>query len=74
MSWIKEVEMAKSTDDLVTSQSIEGREFTDFEVLDAQMAYALKKMITDPHFRRRVSVEEQRAQKHDRFPRGRQIA
>ena len=27
MVWIKEVEVAKSVDDLVTSQSIEGRNF-----------------------------------------------
>ena len=38
------------------------------------MASALKKIVSNPHFRRRVSVEEQRAEKHDRFLRGRQIA
>ena len=42
---------------------------------DAMSASALKKLL-DKHvrFRRRVSVEEQRAQKDDRFLRGRQIA
>ena len=58
----------------MTSQSIEGRDFSDFEMPDAKMAFALKKIISNPHCRGRVSVEEQRAQKHDRFPRGRQIA
>ena len=43
-------------------------------MLDARIASALKKIFTSVHFRRRVSVEEQRAQKDDRFLRGRQIA
>ena len=52
MQWIKEVEIVKSTDDLVTSQSIEGQEVSDFEMLDAKIASALKKVISSPHFRR----------------------
>ena len=32
-------------------------------MLDAKMASALEKIISNPHFRRRVSVQEQRAQK-----------
>ena len=43
----------------------------DFEVLDARIASALNRIIHN--FRRRVSLEEQKAQKEDRF-RGRQIA
>ena len=44
-------------------------------MLDAMFASALKKLLnTQIHFRKRVSVEEQRAQKYDRFLRGRQIA
>ena len=43
-------------------------------MLDAKIASALKKIISNQHFRSRVSVEEQRAQKIDRFPRGRQIS
>ena len=35
--------LAKSTDDLMTSQSLD---FTDFEMLDAMMASALKKLLT----------------------------
>ena len=46
MLWNKEVEIAKSVDDLGTSQSIEGRDIPDFEMLDAQMASALKKLIS----------------------------
>ena len=75
MHWIKEVEIAKSIDELVTSRSIVGHAFPDFEMLDAMIASALKKLLnTQTHFRKRVSVEEQRARKHDRFLRGRQIA
>ena len=58
----------------MTSQSIGVRDFPDFEMLDAKIASALKKIISQQHFRRRVSVEEQPAQKHDRTLRGRQIA
>ena len=43
-------------------------------MLDAMIASALKKLLTRVHFRKRVSVEEQRAQKDDRFSRGRPIA
>ena len=74
MHWIEEVEMAKSIDDLVTSLSFTGRnDFSDYDMLDAMIASALKKVLTHVHFRKRVSVEEQRAQKDDRFLRGRQI-
>ena len=44
-------------------------------MLDAMVALALKKLInTQSIFRKRVSVEEQRAQNSDRFLRGRQFA
>ena len=46
----------------------------DFEVLDARIASALNRMIHNSHFKRRVSLEEQTAQKEDRFFSGRQIA
>ena len=74
MLWIKEVEVAKSVDDLMTSQSIEGREFPGFEMLDVKIASAVKRLITNQYFRRRINVEGQHAQKYDRFLRGRQIA
>ena len=46
MSWINEVEMAKSKEDLLTSQSIERRrDFPDFEIFDARIASALRKII-----------------------------
>ena len=58
----------------MTSQLLEGRVLSDFEMLSAKMASAWKRTITNQHFRRKVNVEEQTAQKYDRFLRGRQIA
>ena len=74
MHWIKEVEMADSVDDLRSSLSIRGISMPNFEVLDARIASALNKIIHNSHFKRRISLEEQKAQKQDRFLRGRQIA
>ena len=74
MQWIKEVEMADSVDDLKSSCSVRGIQMTNFEVLDARIASALNKIIHNSHFKRRISLEEQKAQKEDRFLRGRQIA
>ena len=51
----------------LTSQPIKGETFPDFEMLDARIASALRKIIPNSNFPRRVSVEDQRAQKHDRF-------
>ena len=46
----------------------------NFEVLDARIASALNKIIHNSHFKRKIILEEQKAQKEDRFLRGRQIA
>ena len=45
-----------------------------FEVLDAKIASTLNRIIHNTQFKRKVSLEEQKAQKEDRFLRGRQIA
>ena len=74
MQWIKEVEMVDSVDDLKSSSSMRGISMPNFEVLDARIASALNKIIHNSHFKRRISLEEQKAQKQDRFLRGRQIA
>ena len=74
MHWIKEVEMVDSVDNLKSSSSIRGISMPNFEVLDARIASALNKIIHTSHFKRRISLEEQKAQKQDRFLRGRQIA
>ena len=46
----------------------------DFEVLDVRIASALNRIIHNSPFKRRISLEEQKAQKQDRFFRGRQSA
>ena len=76
MSWITEVEKAKSIDESSTSQSILGRtDFPDCGMLDVMIASALKKILNSHiQFLKRICVEEQRAQKYDRFLRGRQIS
>ena len=63
MLWIIEVEIAESSDELVTSRSIAGQpNFPDFDMFDEIIASASNKLInTQSTFRKRVSVEEQRA-------------
>ena len=73
MQWIKEVDMVDSVDDLRSSSS-RGISMPNFEVLDVRIASALNKIIHNSHFKRKISLEEQKAQKEDRFFRGRQIA
>ena len=74
MHWIKEVEMVDSVDDLMSSSSARGIRMPDFVVLDAKIASALNRIIQNTRFKRKVTLEEQKAQKEDRFLRGRQIA
>ena len=74
MQWIKEVELVDSVDELRSSSSVRGISMPNFEVLDARIASALNKTIHNSQFKRRISLEEQKAQKQDRFLRGRQIA
>ena len=74
MQWIKEVELVDSVDELRSSSSIRGISMPNFEVLDARIASAMNKIIHNSHFKRKISLEEQKAQKEDRFLRGRQIA
>ena len=69
--WIKEVEFSDSVDELRTSSSTRGISMPNFEVLDARIASALNKIIHNSQFKRRISLEEQKAQKEDW---GRQIA
>ena len=46
MHWIKELEIAKSTDELVISRSIVVQtDFPDFDMLDAMIASALRRLL-----------------------------
>ena len=68
------MEMVDSLDELKSSQSVGGMNFPNFEMLDAKIALALNTIIQNSQFKKKVSLEEQKAQKEDRFLRGRQIA
>ena len=66
--------MVESMDELKSSRSVAGKNFENFEILDAKIASALNKIIQNSHFKKKVSLEEQKAQNEGRFLRGRQIA
>ena len=68
MQWIKEVEMVDSADELKSSSSVRGMRMRNFEVLDAKIASALNRIIHNSHFKRRVSLEKQKAKNRGPFP------
>ena len=75
LQWIKEIYEAKSLDDLITPKSMTGKDFIDYKEVDLVMASTMKRCNDkQTHFRKKISVEEQRAQKDNRFLRVRQIA
>ena len=75
MLWIKDVEMATSVDDFQSSRSTQRvTPVPDFELMDARIASSLNKIIQNSHIKKKVSLEEQKPQKADRFLCGRQIA
>ena len=74
MQWIKEVELVDSVDELRSSSSTRGISMPNFEVLDARIASALNKIKHNSQFKRRISLEGQKAPKEDRSLRERQIA
>ena len=63
MLWIKEVELVDSVDDLKSSCSVGGIRMPNFEVLDAKIASALNRIIHNTQFKRKFSLEEQKAPK-----------
>ena len=74
MLWINEEEMVDPLDELKSSRLVAGKNFPNFEMLDAKIASALNKIIPNSHFKKKVSLEEKKAQKEGRFLRRRQIA
>ena len=61
MLWIKEVEMVSSLDELKSSRPVYGNNFPNFEMLDAKIASALNKIVQNSQFKKKVSLEEQKA-------------
>ena len=68
MQSIKEVELVDSVDELRSSSATRGISMPTFEVRDAKIASALNRISHNSHFRRRVSLEEQKAPKRVPFP------
>ena len=69
------MEMVDRVDDFISSRSIQGyTHFPNFEMLDARTASAPNKIIQNSFFKEKVSLEEEKVQKEDRFLRGREIA
>ena len=68
MQWIKEVELVDSVDELRSSSSFRGISMPNLEVLDARIASALNKIIHNSHFKRRISLEEQKGPEAGPFP------
>ena len=66
--WIEEVELVESVDDLKSSCSVPGTHGPDSELLDARIASALNKIIHNSHFKRRISLEEQKGPEAGTFP------
>ena len=77
MSWITEVERESKVNWRIEYIAINSwrTDIQDCEMLDVMIASALKKILNS-HIQilKRICVEEQRAQKYDRFLRGRQIS
>ena len=65
MLWTKEVEMVDSLDELKSSRSVYGKDFPNFEMLDAKIA--LNKIVHNSLFKKKVSLEEQKAIKRTGF-------
>ena len=68
------MELVDSVEELRSSSSTRGISMPNFEVRDARIASVLNRIIHNTQFTRTISLEEQKAQKEDRFLRGRQIA
>ena len=71
MLWIKEVEMVESVDDLKSSRSIRGTAGPNFEFTRCQNCFSTEQNHPDTRFKKKVSLEEMKAQKEDRYLRGR---
>ena len=58
MSWIRDLEAAQNIDDLRTSHSITRKPYSNFETLDDKIATALKKILMNTSFKKKVRLEE----------------
>ena len=56
------MEMVDSLEESKSSRSVSGKNFPNFEMLDAKIPSALNKIIQNSQFKKKVSLEEQKAQ------------
>ena len=63
-----------SLDEYKSSRSVSGKNFPNLKMLDAKIASALNKIIQNSQIKKKVSLQEQKAQNEDMFLRGRRIA
>ena len=60
---------SEAVDDLKSSRSIQGyTRFPNFEMLDARNASGLNKIVQNSYFKKKVSLEEQKAHKRGSVP------
>ena len=75
MLWIQEVEMVNSVEDLkIFVFYSRNYSFSWHGIAGRAGCISPEKIIQNSYFKKKVSLEEQKAQKADRFLRGRQIA
>ena len=68
LQWIKEIEVAKSLDDLITPKSITGKHFPDYEELDLMMAAALKRCYDEQtHVRKKIKCRGAKSSQRDKL-------
>ena len=69
--------MVDSLEELKFSRSVSGKSFPNFEMLDAKIASALNKIVQNSQFKKKFSLEEQKAvsaRKTDRLHNLRQLS
>ena len=59
--------MGHSLDEFKSSPSVSGKNFPNIEMQDAKIDSALNKIIQNSQFKKKVGLEEQKAQKEDWF-------
>ena len=52
------MEMVDSLDEFESLRSVAGKKFPNFEMMDAKVNSALNENIQNPHFKKKVSLEE----------------
>ena len=62
MTWLTEIDSAKSMDDLRTSRSTLGNNLLNFQTLDSKIAKSLKKILAASDCRKKAFIEGQKTE------------